>query len=249
MTKEKIHDAVKPTIYLFDIESSPIKGYTWGLYEQNVIKVLEDWYMLAFSVKELDGKQLTRILPDYPNYRRDKGNDKELVKEMWQYFDKADILIAHNGDSFDIKKCYDRFSYWGLPPPSPFKKIDTLKVARKHFKFTSNKLNDLGEHLGLGKKVRTGGFDLWEDCMDGDMKAWRLMRKYNAADVILLERLYKKLRPYIDNHPLTKMKHRDSLPACDNCGARKLQSRGTAWRLGKKVGRYQCDGCGHWQHD
>ena len=240
---------MKPKIYLFDIESSPIKGYTWGIYEQNVIKVIEDWYMLSFSIKELDGKIVTKTLPDYPNYKRDKHNDRELVREMWQYFDKADILIAHNGDSFDIKKCYDRFSYWGLKPPSPFKKIDTLKIARKYFKFTSNKLNDLGEHLGLGKKVRTGGFDLWEDCMAGDPKAWKLMRKYNGQDVMLLEKVYKKVLPYIENHPMGNMKEKKSLPRCDNCQEEKLHKRGTAWRGRKLVQLYQCKACGHWQHD
>lgn len=240
----------QPRIYLFDIESSPIQAYVWGMYEQDVIKVIRDWHMLAFSVKELGGRQITRTLADYPNYRRDKSNDRELVKEMWSYFDKADILIAHNGDSFDIKKCFDRFSYWGLQPPSPFKKIDTLKIARKHFKFTSNKLNDLGEHLGLGKKVRTGGFDLWEDCMKGDMRAWRLMKKYNAQDVRLLEKVYLKFLPFIDNHPAAKMKPKENKwHECQNCGEKALQSRGYEWSNNRKLRRFQCLSCGHWQHE
>ncbi len=237
---------MKPRIYLFDIESSPLKAYVWGMYEQNVIKVIQDWHMLSFSVKELGGKQITRTLADYPNYKRDKSNDKELVRDMWKYFDDADILIAHNGDSFDIKKCYDRFSYWGMKPPSPFKRIDTLKIAKKHFKFTSNKLNDLGEHLGLGKKVRTGGFDLWEACMNGDMKAWRLMKKYNAQDVRLLEKIYEKFLPFMENHPAAKMKPKTD-EECDNCGEHYIVRRGFQWMGGKKYQRTQCQSCGHWQ--
>ena len=44
-----------------------------------------------------------------------------------------------------------------MPPPSPYKTIDTLKIARKYFGFNSSKLDDLGRVLGAGEKVRHGG--------------------------------------------------------------------------------------------
>ena len=73
-------------------------------------------------------------------------------------FDEADVVIAHNGDKFDMRKANARFGHY--EPPMPVQQVDTLKVARKYFKFESNKLGDLGEHLGLGNKEVTGGFAL-----------------------------------------------------------------------------------------
>ncbi len=108
------------------------------------------------------------------------------------------------------------------------------------FKFSSNKLNDLGEYLGVGKKVDTGGFKLWLGCMNGEKKSWLLMEKYNIQDVNLLEAVYQKLIPWADNTPLMK----DGL-VCNKCGG-EVQFRGayiTRTHIGK---RYQCKKCGSW---
>src|ERR1019366_3081154 len=119
-----------------------------------------------FAVKWSHEKQVrTYALPDYPGYKRDKESDKALVKELWRMMNDADIIIAHNGDGFDIKKSNARFIIHGLLPPATYKTIDTLKIARRHFKFGSNKLNDLGVTLGLGKKLPHTGAHLWFGCM------------------------------------------------------------------------------------
>ena len=189
-----------PRILIFDIETSPIKGFAWTKYDATIFKIEEDWFMLSFSAKWLGGSFENKALCDYEGYSRHKHNDKELVQDMWKLFDQADILVAHNGDKFDIKKVNARFSYWGLTPPSPYKTVDTLKIARQHFGFTSNSLKDLALHLELDQKMDTGGKDLWFDCMNGDMEAWKKMKKYNKQDVVVLEEIYKRFLPYM-KHP------------------------------------------------
>src|ERR1035437_5750157 len=193
----------RPKICFFDIETAPSLGYFWGkLWETNIIDVQAPWYMLSFAYKWLgENKIHTRALPDYPIFKKDKENDKELVEDLHDLFDQADILIAHNGDRFDIRKTNARFIMQGLRPPSPYKTIDTLKAARRHFQFESNKLNDLGQYLKLGRKLPHTGFDLWKRCMTGEKAAWQTMRDYNARDVELLEKVYEKLKPYMTNHP------------------------------------------------
>jgi DNA polymerase III epsilon subunit-like protein len=64
--------------------------------------------------------------------------------------DEADLICAHNGDAFDIKKINSRLIVNGFKPPSPFKTIDTLKIARRVFKFDSNKLDNIGRYLSRG---------------------------------------------------------------------------------------------------
>lgn len=238
----------KPHILIMDIETSPLLGYVWGLWEQNVIKVKEEWYILCFAYEWVDeGKTKVVSLPDYKLFKRNKKDDKQVMKKMWKLLDKADIVIAHNGDKFDIRKINARFIINGMNPPSPYKTIDTLKVARSKFAFTSNKLDDLGEYLNVGRKVKHEGFGLWLKCMAGDMKAWKRMQEYNLQDVALLRKVYIKLRPYMTNHP-NMNKYMGSLRNCPNCGYDKLIRRGLASEVGNVnfYQRYSCNSCGKW---
>jgi DNA polymerase III epsilon subunit-like protein len=229
---------------LLDIECTPNLSFTWGKYEQDVIEFAKEWYLLSFSVKWLDSSKVEVFtLADFPGFNKSKDSDKELCEKLWSYIDKADLIIAHNGDRFDLKKINARFAVNGLLPPSPYKTIDTLKIAKKHFAFNSNKLNDLGVTLGLGKKAETGGFQLWKDCMSGDRKAYKRMAIYNRQDVVLLEKIYLKLRPFSSNHPSVL---RDSSHKCMMCSSANVQYRGYNFSKMGKSKRWQCLDCGGW---
>lgn len=234
----------EPKILFFDIETTPSLGYVWNLFETNVIKVKEPWHLLCFSYKWLGDKSSKIVsLPQFKLYKQNPKNDYEIVKKLHELFEEADIIIGHNLDKFDIRKVNAKLAQHNFNPPSPYKTIDTLKVARRYFKFDSNRLNDLGELLGLGKKVETGGFSLWEKCIVGDLSAWKKMEKYCKQDVNLLEKLYIKLRPWIKNHPTVSYK-KDVV--CHKCGSDKLHWRGTQITLDKKYRRFQCQECGGW---
>ena len=231
-------------LLIYDIETSPLQSYTWGTYQTDVVKVEKDWYMLSFAYKWY-GEKKTKVygLPDFATYKKDPTDDIELVKKLHELFDEADVVVAHNGDNFDQKKSSARFLLNGLTPPSPYQQIDTLKVAKRYFKLTSNRLNDIGQYLKVGKKVETGGFDLWLKCMAGDQKAWKLMKKYNKQDVDLLELVYEKLLPWIKNHPNRAVL--DGVPdACPNCGAvGKMQLRGKYATRTMVKQNVQCQSC------
>lgn len=241
----------KPKVLLFDIETMANLVYVWGKYEQNVIAYERHWYMLTFAYKWLgEKKTYVKALPDYATYKKDKYNDIELVKDLWKLFDEADIIIAHNGNSFDIKKSNARFIKHKLRPPSPSKYIDTKLVAKKYLKMDSNKLDDLGDYFGIGRKINTGGFELWLGCEAGDKKAWKKMCDYNIQDVVLLEKVYLEMLPYMTNHPDISIHTMGDELGCKNCGGYNNQKRGfTATRgvsgLIKKQ-RYQCQDCGAW---
>lgn len=240
----------EPKILLFDIETAPNLGYVWGKYDQNVIDYKNEWYMLCYAAKWLDKKKImTSKLTDFPSrFKKNKEDDLGVVKELWKLLDEADIVIAHNGVAFDVKKTYARFIYHGLPPPSPFKQIDTIKEARKYFKFNSNRLDDLGAYLGVGRKLEHEGFPLWLKCMQGKKYAWNKMIKYNKQDVLLLERVYEKFKPYITNHPnLGLYKQQDF--SCPNCGSKHLQKRGFNRTKVNMYQRYQCQKCGAWSQN
>lgn len=235
----------KTKILLFDIETTPLIGYTWGTWETNVVEVKEDWHMLSYAYKWLGETKVTvKALPMYKGYSKNKDNDLELCKDLWKLLDEADIVIGHNVDSFDIKKSNARFIIHGMKPTSPYKTVDTLKVARKYFKFTSNKLGELGKYLGLGNKLETGGFATWLGCMQGDMKMWLKMIRYNRQDVVLLEKVYLRLRDYMTNHP--RSTDSPTSEVCANCGGTRLHKRGTMRNKVSTLQRLQCQDCGSW---
>lgn len=231
---------MKPNVLLFDIETRPILAYVWELYEQDVISVKEHSSIICFAYKWFGGKIIkVKGLIDC----RNRKSDKELVKDIWELFDKADIIVAQNGDEFDIKKVNSRFSYYNLPPPSPYKTIDTLKQARKHFGFESNKLDDLGEYLRLGRKLKHEGFEMWLGCLRWEKKWWNKMKRYNKKDVRLLEEVYLRIRPYIKNPPNLSV---FLGLVCPKCGSKELQLRGFIYTQTGTYRRYFCKNCYGW---
>lgn len=233
-------------VLLLDIETAPNLGYTWGKWEQNVIAFQQQWYMLSFAWKWLDSTEVSvHGLDDFRGYKKDKTNDKALIGELWNVLDEADIVVAHNGDAFDIKKTNARFILHDLPPPSPYKTIDTLKIAKKHFRFESNKLNDLGEHLGLGAKAKTSGFQTWLGCMAGEPESWQEMKGYNAQDVLLLEKVYLKLRPWATTHPNLNG-YGGEKENCPTCQSSRVQRRGIAYAKTRSYQRWTCMECHSW---
>lgn len=240
-----------PNVLFLDIETSPILGYTWRAYDDNVLKILEPSRVICVAWKWTGEDVVTcQALPDYKGYRPGSLDDKRLVKDVWDALDQADVIVAHNGDSFDIKKLNARFIVNGLTAPSTYKTVDTCKVAKKYFRFDKNNLDELGKLFGEGEKINTGGFDLWAKCMDGDPEAWERMKAYNIQDVLLLEKVYLRLRPFIEKHPnLNVIVNPDGttdIAKCPVCLSVNLQRRGFATTQTGSKQRYQCKDCGSW---
>lgn len=215
---------------LFDLETLPLIAYTWGpKYEANLLEVLEHAKLACFAWKVLGEKKVHVVGPELTY--------KQRVKALWDMADEADVLIAHNAKAFDIKVMNAFFIAEGLEPPSHYRVIDTKTEARKYFRFPSNSLNDLGQMFGLGQKEETGGWSLWRACMEGDEKAWKKMLSYNKQDVVLLEQVYLKMRPYMVNHP--------NIGEGCICGSNNFHKRGWVYSNNGKTRRqeYRCREC------
>jgi len=229
-----------------DIETAPLLIYAWKTYDTNALAIHRDWYIMSFAVK-WQGEKTTKVytLPDFKGYKKDPENDFEITKALRDVLDEADIVCAHNGMRFDVPKIKAKIWEHKLPPPSPFKQIDTLRVARKEFAFTKNNLDHLCQLAGIGKKFKTGGFDLWLDCIANKAAAWKKMAYYNKFDVILLAELYDRLRPWDSNHPNVNLgAPKDN--QCPACGSADTIRRG--WNTSKsfRTERWLCKGCGKW---
>ena len=231
-----------PKILVLDIETRPIMGYVWSLWKQNVglNQIVEDWTILTWAAKWYGD--------DYVYYGTAEGqpDDSQCLEDLWYLLDEADMIIAHNGDKFDIPKINARFLEHGWTPPSPYKKIDTLKVAKANLRLTSNRLDYIAKFLGFGGKLATGGMQLWIDCLNGKKKAWKRMLEYNIHDVVILEWVYETLRPWIKNHPNVALYSEDEATVCTVCGSHDIHYRGHAYTPVGKYQRYVCKDCGKW---
>lgn len=170
---------------------------------------------------------------------------KAMVEAAHDILDEADAVIHYNGKRFDIPHLNREFLAEGMVPPSPFAQIDLLNVAKRQFRFTSNKLDHVAQQLGLGSKTSHTGFQLWVDCMAGKEEAWELMKTYNVQDVKLTEEVYDELLPWIPSHPNHRLYHpgaEDTL--CTNCGSEDLKKDGRAYTQVSVFQRYQCRNCG-----
>lgn len=158
-------------------------------------------------------------------------------------------IPCHN-TKFDLPTLNREFLLAGLTPPSPSKSIDLYRTVRKQFKFVSNKLDFVCQQLGLGSKTHHKGMDLWTGVEAGSKKDQRTMETYNKQDVFLLEKLYKRLLPWIPNHPSTVV--HDGLTdvsRCPTCGGSHVQRRGYHITKVARYHRLHCQDCGSWSRE
>jgi hypothetical protein len=232
-------------ILIFDIETAPLRSYTWGVWKQNVapVQIISDWFMLTWAAKWLfEDDIMSGKLTSEEVIAED---DKRITKGIWELLDEADIVIAHNAKKFDVKRLNTRFLLHGLNPPMPYQIIDTLDTARKQFSIVHNRLDYINEILGLGRKKDTGGFDLWVDCMKGDKVALSNMEEYNIQDVAILEETYLILRPWIRSHPNIGLYIEQDVDACPNCGSEALAWGGTPYTTtANRYESFRCGSCG-----
>jgi DNA polymerase III epsilon subunit-like protein len=243
---DKITKTKQPKILIYDLETSPLSAYVWSLWKQNVNptngQLRSQKMILSWSAKWLykDEILFDHMLPSEIKAE----DDSNVAKSLWELIDKADIVIAHNASGFDVKIMNTRFLMAGLNPPRHYQVIDTLLHARKRFKLESNKLDYLGQVLGLGKKYDTGGFQLWVDCMKGCSFAMSKMVDYCNQDVKLLEAVYLKLRPWIKPHPALNLitDNFDKL-SCPSCNSVDVADYGTYTTYASVYKAHKCNSC------
>lgn len=209
-----------PKILIFDIETAPMKAYVWGRWKQNISlsETISEWFMICWSAKWLySADVLSGCLTPEEAINED---DSRIVKDLWELINEADIVVTHNGDRFDIPKINSRFIVNGLNPPKPYFSVDTCKVSKRNFGFSSNKLDALAEYFGFAHKLDTN-FELWSKCLEGDDESLEYMRQYNMRDVTLLEEVYLKLRPWMvgNQHPNVGNYYNVSMEMCSKCGS------------------------------
>lgn len=236
---------MNPKILILDIETMPKIAYVWKFWQQNVSpkQVIDHGHLASFGAKWLGSLDLI-----YEENR--KENDYKIIQSLSSLLDEADMVVMHNGDRFDLPEIRGRALVHGIKPFSPVKTVDTYKIAKREFNFPSNSLEYLT--IVLGCKVKKGGhkkfpgFELWLECLRQNEEAWIEMKEYNLLDVLALEEVYLKMRPWDHLHPNLAIYNDPILPQCPKCQSQRQQRRGHSYTATGKYQRFVCLDCGGW---
>lgn len=247
-----------PVIRVIDIETAPNLAHVWSFFKTNVglNQVLTNDFIMSYTYKDIGCDKVY-----YQDCRNsylgktaaEKRGYKRFVAGLRNALDKADLVIAHNGDRFDIPWINGQAAIHGITPPSPFRSIDTLTAARRAFRFPSYKLEYLVKRFKCSKHKmkhkKFPGHDLWMECLLGNTEAWDEMKEYNITDVHILEELYIKMRPWIKNHPNLGVITGKEETVCPKCGSDHIHYRGFYYTNLSKFHKFQCQDCGAWGRD
>lgn len=207
-------------ILIIDIETAPFLAYTFRRWKANIGQenVEKEGYILCYAAKWFGDNNIIFSRVQEPE------NDYEIVKEMKALIDQADIVVAHNAVKFDIPTIATRMLFHGMTPFAPHKVVDTLKIAKQQFRFPSNSLESIAAYLGLAEqKMKHSGFGLWKRVMQMDEEAWNEMEEYNIQDILVLEKVYEKLRSWDKFAPNMALYTASSVPRCVVCASDKLE--------------------------
>lgn len=242
---------MNPKILVLDIETSPSIVYTFGIRQQyiNINQIKNDWHLMSVAARWLGQK--TVLYKDQSKVKNVE-DDSKLSKWAWDLLDQADIVITKNGKMFDIPALNARFAVHKLHPPSPFRHYDVGIVAQKKFGFTSTKLEYLTKTLcPQFKKLsheKFPGMTLWIECLRGNIKAWKEMKKYNCMDVIGTEAIYHHLSPYDPQINFAIYRKIDNTK-CPKCESDKIRFKGYQYNNTSKCKRFFCEDCGTYWKD
>jgi len=222
------------TLY-WDVETSLMKVSSFSLWPNYIDHnaIIQDWHIICAAWKWKGNKKIH-------GSKTHTTDDKQVVKDLREALEEADEIVYHNGAKFDWKKFNTRLVYHGLSPLLKPQEVDTLKQARKHFSFTSNRLDYLAQFFGVGSKMETSS-NLWGKALDGNKKAINEMYRYNKVDVDILEKVHERMEPYIDtgfNRNLNS-----SSECCSKCGSNNLKVHANYYTKVGVYKYYRCNDC------
>ncbi len=207
-------------------------------------------FVLSIAVKDLgDSKVRCYSVDDYKGYKNTPWNDEPVLKDAAEDLSDAGAWVTWYGQRFDVPYVNSRLVLYGHAPMPPIPHIDGWRVAREKMKLHSNRLASVSSFLSLDEKTKLDG-PKWIKAGCGDQKALDYVKEHNVQDVIVLEEVYRKIRPLITNGPnlsLLMAEDRTANPdRCPICTSVRLQKRGISITQTGRRQRYQCSDCGGW---
>ena len=243
--KQIVSTEINPMLKMLvlDIETSPFTAYSYNRWQVNISDLMrrdDDITILSYAYKWIGSDEVF--------YEENRDNcDKAILEKLSKVLDEADIVIGHNMQRFDAPMINTRLAMNGLPPTSPYRVVDTLKIAKKHYKFEKNSLDWVARSLKCSRKLEHKNFPgmaIWIEMLHGNDEAWAENKAYNKMDVVVTEEIYYKMRAFTKPHPSIVIGADSSSKRCVTCGSKDLTEDGYHYTNTSKFKRYKCANCG-----
>lgn len=234
-------------ILVFDLETSCAIAAVFGRWKQNIGQaniVSEGGHILCAGYKWL-GEEQTYLVHINGQSLFDI-DDLLVVAFLWELFNEASAVVAHNAKSFDFPMLQARVLYHGLPPLPSVKVLDTLVMAKKNYRLPNNRLDSIAAFLGLDRKGDSGGIETWLKYMSGDAEAIQTMHDYCVQDVHVLEQVYLRLRGFGHAGSEYNAAHYydDDVPRCHVCGSSDIAITGrSVYTAVSEFAEMRCNHC------
>lgn len=219
LLKEAIDKGLR--VLFWDIETSPMEVWTYAIGQNIAISPsqIEHESKITSIAYMFEGDKFPKYLEW--EFKDGEGDDELMLKKFVSVLDTADIVVAQNGDRFDLTTFYWRLNELKLPPPeNEIITLDTLKLSRRVFRSPSHKLDYRSKVYGFGGKIKQD----MGDCIavaKGDSKKQKERVRYNIKDVLDLRRLFwREINYYFIPKQIAKLLKNyiyEKRPFCKKC--------------------------------
>jgi len=197
LEKQKI-ESKEAKILFYDIETSWNEGWFWRPGRKVSLthsQITKERAVICVSYKWAGEDEVYTLTWDK------NQDDKFLISQFIDVLNEADMIVAHNGNSFDLRWIRGRAAYHRIPMLPRYKQFDTMRVAMSKFNFNSYALAYIAKFFGIEDgKIQTRP-QLWDDvCLYNDRNALIEMIEYCERDVEVLEKVYDVIKYYDNPH-------------------------------------------------
>lgn len=200
----------------FDLELSKSIFWAWGTGKQYLgyHQLLEPQKIISFHWNWEGSDKINHV-----HWGLNKQCDKSVVKEIAKQFNKADEIIAHNGDKFDMKKLFGRAMFHKIELRPKYITRDTMKMVKSCASLPSYSLKFLCKHFDLPLKLDSGGSATWDEVQFKKSKeALDHLLYYGDGDIISLKALFYYIESYVPHKVNYAVLRGGERYECPNCG-------------------------------
>lgn len=168
----------------FDIETTDLGAWTGDL--------------LVTSIVDQFGKVTSKTRFDFP---QDGPLDQEgLARWTRDELEKYDILIAWNGNNFDLGFINAKLAFYGLMPIRRMLALDPMYKARGGrygMRIGSSKLKNVALYFNTPNQKPDVAPEVWRRADHGDPDALEELRIRCEADCYVMRDIFPYVKPYI----------------------------------------------------
>lgn len=174
-------------------------GFKIGMFDIETTGFDADFgIMLCACMKTAGVKKVQTLRIDqFPDYRERMWDDSNLVRAVKEMVEKHDIIVTWNGKRFDMPFLTTRLIDCGADSLEQVMHLDLLYTARFKLKLGSNALDNVLSFLEHKSQKTSVDPRVWRMAQFGDTESMNYIVEHCELDVLELEKVFNKFKPYI----------------------------------------------------